>query len=232
MMKELLANPPVMIALTLGAYLLGTWFKKKSGIALLHPLFICIPAIITVLVVFDIPCDYYLECNRIVSFILGPCVVALGVKLYEHRHIVTENLSAISAAVIVGSIVSVVSVIALGRLCSLPSQMILSLEPKSVTTPIAMDIVETLKGNPSLAAVTVVLSGFVGNVIGPAIMNLLRIKSPLARGAALGCSSHGLGTARAIEEGAIEGAVSGLCIALMGVVTAFIVPLINLAVTV
>jgi len=232
MIKELLANPPVMIALTLGAYLLGTWLKKKSGIALLHPLFICIPAIITVLVVFDIPCDYYLECNRIVSFILGPCVVALGVKLYEHRRIVTENLSAISAAVIVGSIVSVVSVIALGRLCSLPSQMILSLEPKSVTTPIAMDIVETLKGNPSLAAVTVVLSGFVGNVIGPAIMNLLRIKSPLARGAALGCSSHGLGTARAIEEGAIEGAVSGLCIALMGVVTAFIVPLINLGVTV
>lgn len=232
MIKELLANPPVMIALTLGAYLLGTWLKKKSGIALLHPLFICIPAIITVLVVFDIPCDYYLECNRIVSFILGPCVVALGVKLYEHRRIVTENLSAISAAVIVGSIVSVVSVIALGRLCALPSQMILSLEPKSVTTPIAMDIVETLKGNPSLAAVTVVLSGFVGNVIGPAIMNLLRIKSPLARGAALGCSSHGLGTARAIEEGAIEGAVSGLCIALMGVVTAFIVPLINLAVTV
>ena len=231
MTPSIIANTPVMIALTMGAYLLGCWCRNKSGISLLHPLFICIPAIIAVLIVFDIPCDYYMECNRIVSFILGPCVVALGAKLYEHRRIVVDNLGAISAAVITGSIVSVISVIGLGWLCSLPSQMIISLEPKSVTTPIAMDIVETLKGNPSLAAVTVVLSGFVGNVIGPAIINLLHISSPLARGAALGCSSHGLGTARAIEEGAVEGAVSGLCIALMGVVTAIVVPLANMVVT-
>lgn len=227
-MTSLIANTPVMIALTFGAYLLGVWCRKKSGIALIHPLFICIPAIVAVLLAFDIPCDFYLESNRIVSFILGPCVVALGVKLYEHRDIVAENFAAIAAAVTVGSIVSVISVMAMGRLCSLPPLMILSLEPKSVTTPIAMDIVQNLKGNPSLAAVTVVLSGFAGNVIGPAVMGLLHIKDPLARGAALGCSSHGLGTARAIEEGAAEGAVSGLCIALMGVVTAIVVPLANL----
>lgn len=226
--SSMVANVPVMIALTFGTYLLGVWCRDKSGIQLLHPLFICIPAIVAVLKVFDIPCDFYMEANRIVSFVLGPCVVALGVKLYEHRRIVAENMTAILSAVVVGSIVSVASVILIGRLCSLPSLMILSLEPKSVTTPIAMDIVESLKGNPSLAAVTVVLSGFVGNVLGPAIMNLLHIKSPLARGAALGCSSHGLGTARAIEEGAVEGAVSGLCIALMGVATAFVVPIFNL----
>ncbi|MCQ2147293.1 MAG: LrgB family protein [Bacteroidales bacterium] len=227
-MSSLVSNTPVMLALTFGAYLLGVWARRKSGIALLHPLFICIPAIIAVLLIFDIPCDLYMESNKIVSFVLGPCVVALGLKLYDHRKIVIENLPAIASAVIVGSVVSIASVIILGKVCGLSDLMILSLEPKSVTTPIAMDIVENLGGNASLAAVTVVLSGFVGNVIGPAFMNILGIRNPIARGAGMGCSSHGLGTAKAIEEGALEGAVSGLCIALMGVATAFAVPFFNM----
>ncbi len=89
-MHSLVSNTPVMLALTFGTYLLGVWAKKKSGIALLHPLFICIPAIIAVLLVFDIPCDFYMESNQIVSFVLGPCVVALGLKLYDHRKIVMD----------------------------------------------------------------------------------------------------------------------------------------------
>lgn len=227
-MLSLVSNTPVMLAMTFGTYLLGVWAKKKSGIALLHPLFICIPAIIAVLLIFDIPCDFYMESNQIVSFVLGPCVVALGLKLYDHRKIVMDNLPAIGSAVVVGSVVSIASVILLGKVCGLSEMMILSLQPKSVTTPIAMDIVTNLGGNASLAAVTVVLSGFVGNVIGPAFMHLLGIKDPIARGAGLGCSSHGLGTAKAIEEGALEGAISGLCIALMGVATAVAVPFFNM----
>jgi len=227
-MNSLVANTPVMLALTFGSYLLGLWVRKKSGVALLHPLFICVPAIIAILLVFKIPCDFYMESNKVVSFVLGPCVVALGLKLYDHRKIVMDNLPAIASAVIVGSVVSIVSVILLGKLCGLSDMMILSLQPKSVTTPIAMDIVDSLGGNASLAAVTVVLSGFVGNVIGSTFMDKIGVKHPIARGVGMGCSSHGLGTAKAIEEGALEGAVSGLCIALMGVATAIMVPLFNL----
>lgn len=226
-MKSIVMNVPVMLILTLGAYLLGLWCRRKSGLSLLHPLVICVPVIIAILCVFDIPYDYYSNSTQIISFLLGPSVVALGLKLYDNRRIVLDNLPAIATAVIAGSITGILSVIAAGKLFGMPSDMIITLEPKSVTTPIAMDIVQALGGNASLVAVTVVLSGFVGNLLGPKTLDLLRIKNPISRGAAFGCASHGLGTAKAIEEGALEGAVSGLCIALMGVATAILVPVIS-----
>jgi putative effector of murein hydrolase len=113
------------------------------------------------------------------------------------------------------------------RLLKLNEIFLLSLEPKSVTAPIAIEISSYLGGDLSLTAVSVVLCGFIGAVLGPAFLRLLRIKSPIARGLAMGASSHGLGTARAIEMGAVEGAVSGLAIALMGVMTALVIPLFN-----
>lgn len=231
-MRDIVMNVPVMLMLTLGAYLLGVWCRRKSGLSLLHPLLVCVPVIIAILVVFDIPYSYYSESTEIISFLLGPSVVALGLKLYDNRKIVLENLPGIATAVIAGSVTGILSVIAAGKLFDMPSGMILSLEPKSVTTPIAMDIVQSLGGSTSLVAVTVVLSGFVGNLLGPKTLDLLRVKNPISRGAAFGCASHGLGTAKAIEEGALEGAVSGLCIALMGVVTAVLVPIVSMIITV
>lgn len=219
---------PVMLLLTIGAYLLGVWIRKKSGISMLTPLFIALPVIVTVLLLFDIPCDFYMNSNSVISFMLGPCVVSLGVKLYDNRRLVSENILPIATAVLTGSVVGVLSVIVTGRMFGLPDDIILTLEPKSVTTPIAMDIVASLGGNISLIAVSVVLAGFLGNVLGPWFLDFIRVKDPVARGAAMGCSSHGLGTARAIEESALEGAVSGLCIGLMGVVTAIVVPVFSL----
>ncbi|MBQ2372572.1 MAG: LrgB family protein, partial [Bacteroidales bacterium] len=130
--------------------------------------------------------------------------------------------------VLVGSVVGVASVWLMCRLFGLDEIFLLSLEPKSVTTPIAMDISESLGGNSSLTAVSVVLCGFIGAVLGPLVVRLLKIKSPVSRGLGMGCASHGLGTACAIEMGAVEGAVSGLAIALMGIATALIIPLFNL----
>jgi Putative effector of murein hydrolase len=226
-MREILTSVPMMLLLTFGSYLLGVWVRKKSGLELLHPMITCLPVLIAVLVVFDIPAEQYMEANKFVSFMLGPCVVALGLKLYDHRKLIMENALPIGTAVIAGCIVGVGSVILLGRLAGLPEEMILSLEPKSVTAPIAIDIISSLGGNVSLAAVTVFLVGVLGAYLGPTFLNILHIKNPIARGAGIGCSSHGMGTARAIEESALEGAVSGLCIALMGTATAILVPLIN-----
>lgn len=229
-MKELMMNMPMMLVLTVGAYLLGVWIKKKSGLSILHPFLISVPVVIAILKAADIPCSFYIESNVIIDFFLGPCVVALGLLLYDHREIIRRNLSGILSAVTVGSVVGVASVYALCRLLRMDEVFLLSLEPKSVTAPIAIEISTFLGGDQSLTAVSVVICGFIGAVIGPAILKVFRIKSPIAKGLAMGCSSHGLGTARAIEMGAVEGAVSGLAIALMGVMTTVVVPLFNLVV--
>lgn len=228
MRMEILMNMPVMLLLTFGAYLLGVWVKKKSGLALLHPFLISIPVIIAVLKLTEIPCSFYIESNVLIDFLLGPSVVSLGLLLYDNRDIVLKNCAGILTSVLVGSVVGVASVWVLCRVFGLDEVFLLSLEPKSVTTPIAMDISESLGGNASLTAVSVVLCGFIGAVLGPLVVRLLKIKSPVSRGLGMGCASHGLGTARAIEMGAVEGAVSGLAIALMGIATALIIPLFNL----
>lgn len=225
---ELIMNVPMMLVLTVGAYLLGVWVKKKSGLALLHPFIISIPVIISVLKVMDIPCSFYVESNALIDFLLGPCVVSLGLVLYDNRMVILKNLAGIASSVIVGSVVGVASVFLLCRLLGLSDIFLLSLEPKSVTTPIAMDVSETIGGNASLTAVSVVLCGFVGAVLGPSMIKISGVRSSVAKGLGMGCASHGLGTARAVEMGAVEGAVSGLSIALMGLVTAIVIPLFNL----
>lgn len=226
-MNEMMMNVPAMLVLTIGAYLLGVWVKDRSGLSLLHPFIISLPIIIAVLDFMDIPYEFYMDSNALIDFLLGPSVVALGYLLYDKRRIIIENIVGIASAVLSGSIVGVASVYVLCRIFRLDEVFFLSMEAKSVTTPIAMDITSTLGGNLSLAAVSVIISGFLGAVFGPAVLKLLRIKSPVAKGLALGCASHGLGTARALEYGYIEGAISGLSIALMGIVTAVFVPIFN-----
>lgn len=230
MMGEIICNVPVMLSITVGAYLLGLWVKKKSGLALMHPFLISIPVIIAVIKATGVSTAFYVESNYLIEFMLGPCVVSLGYLLYVHRHVVREHLAGILSAVVAGSIVGVASVWILCPVFGLGEMFVRSLEAKSVTSPIAMDIAREAGGNVSLAAVSVILSGFIGAVIGPVMMKILRINDPVARGLAMGCSSHGLGTARAVELGAVEGAVSGLSIALMGILTSAIVPLFNMVV--
>ena len=230
MMKELMMNMPMMLVLTVGAYLLGVWVRRKSGVSMLHPFLISVPVVIAILKAADIPCSFYMESNVVIDFFLGPCVVALGLLLYDHREIIKRNLIGILSAVTVGSVVGVSSVYALCCLLKMDDIFLMSLEPKSVTAPIAIEISSYLGGDLSLTAVSVVLCGFIGAVVGPVLLRLFRIQSPIAKGLAMGTSSHGLGTARAIEMGAVEGAVSGLSIALTGVMTAIIIPLFNLIV--
>lgn len=226
--SELIYNVPMMLALTIGSYLLGIYIKRKSRLSLLHPFLICIPVIIAVLHFTGVPCNFYMESNYLIEFMLGPSVVALGLLLYDHVETIRKNALPILVSVFTGSVVGVGSVYLLCRFFSLDEIFTRSLEPKSVTTPIAMDISASLGGNVSLTAVSVVLCGFIGAVFGPMILRLTGIGNPVSRGLAMGCSAHGLGTSRAIENGAVEGAVSGLAIALMGLMTALVVPLFNM----
>lgn len=226
-MKELILNTPAMLTLTVGTYLFGVYCKNKTKISLLHPFVICIPIIIAILKVMDISGDEYMEFNKFIIFLQGPSVVALGLSIYDNLATIKKNMAAILSAVIVGSIVGVVSVYVLCGILNLDPIFDRSLESKSVTTPIAMDLTAALGGNISLTVISVVLCGFIGAVFGPLMWKIFRIDNPIAKGLAMGCSSHGLGTTRAIEVGALEGAVSGLSIALMGVATALVIPIFN-----
>ena len=227
-MTDIVCNMPVMLALTLGAYLLGVWVKKKSGLSLLHPFLICIPVIAATLKFTGVPVSFYMESNRMIDFMLGPSVVSLGLLMYDHLETIKKHLVSILVSVFTGSVTGVGSVYALCRFFRLDGIFVKSMEAKSVTTPIAMDITASLGGNVSLAAVTVILCGFIGTVAGPMMIRMFHINTSVAKGLALGCCSHGLGTSKAIEMGAVEGAVSGLAIALMGVMTALVVPLFNM----
>lgn len=227
MMRDLFMNVPFLLFLTVGSYLLGVFCQRKSGSSLLHPFLICIPIIIFTLKVTDISCSEYLESTRFITFLLGPSVVALGLSLYDKWEEIKRNWIVIASSVLVGSLVGIASVYFLCYVLHLDTVFVRSLESKSVTTPIAMELTSTLNGNVSLSAVSVVLCGFIGAVFGPLMWKLFRFENPVARGLAMGCSAHGLGTARAIEAGAVEGAISGLSIALMGIATSLLVPLFN-----
>ncbi|WP_108823148.1 LrgB family protein [Dysgonomonas sp. Marseille-P4361] len=226
-MKALFESTEFILLLIFGSYLLGQWIFKKTRIPLLHPLIIAIGIIIVFLKIADISYETFDEGSRFVSFMLGPSVVALGYVLYEQLDYLKGNVLSILTSIFIGSIVGILSVIILARITGADEVLIYSLEPKSVTSPIAMSISQQSGGNVSLTAIIVLFCGIFGSIIGPPVLRLLGIKSSVAKGLAMGASAHGIGTAKAMEMGMIEGALSGLAIGLMGVMTALLIPIIH-----
>lgn len=215
------------LALVVGTYIAATLLYKKTHLSLLHPLLTSIFVIIVILEMLDIEYESFQQGSHLIHFMLGPSVVALGYVLFEQMKYLKGNVVSILTSVFVGAIVGIISVIAIGKLMGADQSLIATLQPKSVTTPIAMGISEKNGGIPSLTAVIVVAVGIFGSIVGPAVMKVLGIESRIAKGLALGASSHGVGTAAAIQLGAVEGALSGLAIGLMGIMTAILVPVIS-----
>lgn len=215
------------LALVVGTYIAATLLYKKTHLSLLHPLLTSIFVIIVILEMLDIEYESFQQGSHLIHFMLGPSVVALGYVLFEQMKYLKGNVVSILTSVFVGAIVGIISVIVIGKLMGADQSLIATLQPKSVTTPIAMGISEKNGGIPSLTAVIVVAVGIFGSIVGPAVMKVLGIESRIAKGLALGASSHGVGTAAAIQLGAVEGALSGLAIGLMGIMTAILVPVIS-----
>jgi predicted murein hydrolase (TIGR00659 family) len=178
--------------------------------------------LVVVLLVAHVDIGRYAEASRPLGWWLGPATVALAVPMMRERARLRRHARAVLLAVIAGAVTSIASVIALGVALRLSRTVILSLAPKSVTTPIAMPIAERLGGVPALAAAVVIVTGVLGMAFGPKLLDLVRVRSAVARGLALGTSAHGIGTARAFDEGAIEGAMSGVAMIVSGLVTALI----------
>lgn len=226
--RPLLTNEVFMLGFVMGVFLLGVLIYKKTNITLLQPLLISMCIIIPFLEWLGIDYKTFYENTRILNFMLGPSVVALGYVLYEQIEHIKGNVLSILIAVLSGSIVGIASVVGIAKLLGADKMMVASLAPKSVTTPIAISLAEKAGGVPALAATFVVICGIFGGMVGPIILRKTGITSKIARGLAMGSSAHALGTARAMEMGALEGAISGLAIGIMGIMTALLIPFAEL----
>lgn len=225
--KPLFSGEVFLLMLVMGSFLLGVYLYKRTKISLLQPLLISMFVIIPFLKITGIEYKTFYDQTRILNFMLGPSVVALGYVLYEQMQHIKGNIISILTSVFIGSIVGIVSVMLIAKLFGADKILISSLAPKSVTTPIAMSLSEKNGGIPSLTAGFVVMCGIFGGFIGPIILRWIGVRSKIAHGLAMGSASHAIGTVRAIEMGALEGAISGLAIGIMGIMTAFLIPVIE-----
>lgn len=225
-MRELLASPLGAVTLTIGVYALAGYVYRRVGWSILNPILLTIVVLIGSLLAFDVEYATYDEGGRLLSFFLGPAVVALGVPLAERWDEIRRQGRAILISITSGAVVGVLAGAGTALLLGASADVVLSVAPRSVTTPIAIGIAEKLGGLPPLTAAFVIASGVLGAIAGPAVLRVLGVRSRTAVGLAMGASAHGIGTARAMEEGPTEGAASGLAIGLCGVATAVLAPVL------
>jgi len=224
MISGLLQTPLFGVGLTLLVYALAQWLYRRTHKILLNPVLVSIAAIILILLSCGIPYQDYAQGGDLVLFLLGPSVVALALPLYQRRRDILKRKKSIFVGIAAGAVASIVSASGLAYLLGGSRLVVLSLAPKSVTTPIAISIVEKIGGLAPLTAALVVLTGCLGAVCGPEFCRKLGIRSPVATGLAVGTASHGIGTARMLEVDRLAGAAAGLAIGLNGLMTTFIVP--------
>lgn len=220
-------TPLLWLTTTLIAYIVADGISKKlNRHPLANPVIIAAGVLIIILKITDTTFQTYFEGAQFVHFLLGPATVALAVPLFRNLPKVTSRILPVLAALIGGSITAILSALAIGWALNLPADILLSLAPKSVTTPIAMGISEQLGGIPTLTAVLVIATGITGAVMVTPLMNLLKIQDYAARGFAVGIASHGIGTARAFQINPLAGTFAGIAMALNGALTALLVPLL------
>lgn len=227
-MNELLINSGYFgFVITLGAYLLGLQVKRKTKLAIMNPLLVAVTLIILFLVVFRIDYEVYQKGSQYVSYLLTPATVCLAIPLYRQLRLLKDHLAAVAGGIASGVLTSILSIYAMSRLFGLSHEYYVTLLPKSITTAIGMGVSQEAGGIVVLTVVSIILTGILGNVIGEAVFRLFSISDPIAKGLALGTSAHAIGTAKALELGEIEGAMSSLAIAVAGLLTVAAVPLVS-----
>ena len=218
-MEELLRSPFFGVTLTVLAYVLGMKIQKKSGLVVCNGLVLAALMIIAVLTVFDISYEDYYVGGSMINLFLSPATVCVAVSVYAKLDVLKKNLLPVLVGCTVGTVTSVLSVWGLCRAFGLDTALTASLLPKSVTTPIASAIAEGHGGIVSITVVAVIFTGIVGNLSVPLMIRLFRVKDPVEAGLGIGACSHAMGTAKALELGETEGAMSGIAIGLCGIVT-------------
>lgn len=218
------------LTLTLTAYQFGTWIFRRFGFnPILNPVLIAVIVLGITLKATGTDYQTYFGGAQFVHFLLGPATVALAIPLYREIEIIRKASIPIVVTLMAGSLTAVVSAVGIALVLGGERVILLTLAPKSVTTPIAMGISEIIGGLPALTAVAVVLSGITGAVIGDLVLNGLNVHDEKARGMALGVASHGIGTAHVMQRSRVAGAFAAMAMALNGLLTALLLPaIINL----
>lgn len=221
------ASPLFHLTLTLVAFQAASAvFERMGRNPLLNPVLGAVLIVVAVLVLTGTDYGTYFEGAQFVHFLLGPATVALAVPLYRQWHRVRRSALAIAVSLVAGSLTAILSAVCVAWLLGGSQAVLASLAPKSVTAPVAMGIAEKLGGLPSLTAVLVIVTGILGAMLGPKLLDMTGVVDWRARGLAIGTASHGIGTARALQVNEAAGAFSGLAMGLNALATALLLPLI------
>lgn len=213
------------ILLTLACYQVGLWLRKKWDNPICNPIIVALILVVAVLLLTGFPVDSYQEKMTSVSWLLTPATVCLALPLYEQLRILKKSLAAILAGVAAGTVTSLVVVLLMCHAFGLDAQMTVSLLPKSITTAMGMVLSEQNGGIAALTTMVIIVTGILGSLMGSTLCKLLKLEHPIAQGVALGTASHVMGTAKANELGALQGAVSSLSLATAGILTAILFPI-------
>ena len=223
---EIMSNPIILLAITFGIYYAARQIQKWTGWVVLNPILITIAALIALLQLTGISYETYEQGGQYIEFWLKPAIVALGVPLYQNLGQIRRQLLPILMSQLVGCLVGLVSVTLIASALGASHEVIVSLAPKSVTTPIAMEVCKTSGGIPSLTAAIVVIVGLFGAIFGFKILEVWHVRNPFSQGISMGTAAHAVGTSRAMEKGETYGAYSSLGLILNGVLTALLTPFV------
>lgn len=207
------------VAVSLAGYQIGLMLKKKVKTALCNPLLISIVLVILFLLIFRVDYASYQKGASYISYLLTPATVCLAVPLYQQLELLKKNWQAVFFSIAAGVLSSLGSIFLLATLFGFTHEQYVTLLPKSITTAIGIGVSEKLGGIVTVTVILIILTGILGNVIAEGVFRLFRIREPIAKGLALGTASHAIGTAKALELGEIEGAMSSLSIVVSGTLT-------------
>ena len=207
------------VVISLLAYELGMLLKKKFGLPIFNPLLISIAVVIVFLAVFDINYQNYNDGAKYLSYLLTPATVCLAIPLYEQMEALKKNIKAILAGILSGVLTSLTVVLALALIFNLNHKMYVTLLPKSITTAIGMGVSEELGGAVTITVAVIIITGVLGIMLAETRCKLFHIEEPIAKVISIGAASHAIGTAKAMEMGDVEGAMSSLSIAVAGILT-------------
>ena len=207
------------VAISLLTYGFGSFLKKKTKLGIFNPLLISIIITIIIISVGKVDYDVYNESAKLLGWFLTPATVCLAVPLYEQWELLKKNYKAVVAGLVTGTVTSMLTVFVLCLICGVDHKGYVTLLPKSITTAIGMGVSEELGGYVTITVAVIIITGVLGNILGEFICKVFKINEPISKGLATGASSHAIGTAKAMEMGDVEGAMSSLAIAVSGLLT-------------
>jgi len=225
-MKEIFTENILFgIVISFTAIEIGKYLSKKFQFAIFNPFLISVVFVMLVLTIFNIPYKNYMIGGDILKIFLGPATVVLGILLYRQIEFLKKYFLAVILGCLAGCIVSAISVLVLCKLFQIDKGLILSLLPKSITTPVGIELANMIGANESITVIAIAITGTIGGVLSPVICSLTGIKDPIAIGVGIGTSTHIIGTSKAIEIGELEGAMSATSIVISALITLVVVPI-------